>query len=396
MTATAQQIRSYSGPALLSYGFRIFFLAGAVWAAFAMVLWLMLLTGTAALPSALSPLQWHVHELLFGFLPAVVAGFLLTAVPNWTGRLPVCGAPLLNLFLLWGAGRLAIFFSAAIGIWPAAAIDLAFLACLIAVMAREIVAGRNYKNLRVLVLVGVLLAGDAVFLGEVIAGGAGNYGTRLGIAAAVLLISLIGGRIIPSFTRNWLVRCAPGRLPVPFNRFDVGVILASAAALALWVGAPDATVTGVALLAAGIAHIVRLTRWAGDRAFAEPLLAVLHVGYAFVPIGFVLMALSILSPDMIAPSGALHAWTAGAIGTMTLAVMTRASLGHTGQALTAAWPTTVIYGLVVTAAAARLAAASGLAYMQMLDLSAAAWVLAFGGFAVVYGPMLANPRRSGA
>jgi uncharacterized protein involved in response to NO len=340
--------------------------------------------------------QWHVHELLFGFLPAIVAGFLLTAGPNWTGRLPVCGPALLNLFLLWVAGRLAIFFSAATGIWLAAAIDLAFLACLIAVMAREIVAGRNYKNLRVLMLVGVLFAGDAIFLGEVITGGGGNYGTRLGIAAAVLLISLIGGRIIPSFTRNWLVRCAPGRLPVPFNRFDVGVILASATALALWVAVPDTTFAGLALLVAGMLHIVRMARWAGDRTLAEPLLIVLHVGYTFVPVGFVLVALSILSPDVIAPSGALHAWTAGAIGTMTLAVMTRASLGHTGQELTAAWPTTAIYGLVVMSAAARLAAAFGLAYTQMLHLSAAAWVLAFGGFAVVYGPMLARARRSGA
>jgi len=396
VSASAHQIRAYQGPALLSYGFRIFFLGGALWAALVMVLWLALLTGQAALPSPLPPLQWHVHELLYGFLPAVVAGFLLTAVPNWTGRLPVSGTPLLYLFLVWVAGRVALLVSLLTGLWVAAAIDVAFLACLIAVMAREIIAGHNLKNLQVLVLVGLLLAGDAVFLSEVASGGAGEYGTRMGIAAAILLISLIGGRIIPSFTRNWLVKRVPGRLPVPFNRFDVATILAGAGALALWVGAPQATATGVVLVAAGLLHTARLARWAGERTFSEPLLAVLHVGYAFVPLGFLLIGMSILAPQTISTGGAVHCWTAGAIGTMTLAVMTRASLGHTGHAPHAGWATVAIYMLVLTAAAARLTAALGVAYMPMLQISAAAWVLAFAGFAAVYGPMLVAARPPGA
>lgn len=396
MSTSAHQIRAYDGPALLSYGFRIFFLGGAIWAAVAMTLWLPVLTGNLELPTALSPLAWHVHELLFGFLPAVVAGFLLTAVPNWTGRLPVTGSPLLVLFLIWVAGRIAILTSQLTGLWIAASVDLAFLGALIIVIGREIVAGRNVRNLRVLILVGLLFAGDALFLSEAASGGTDGYGTRLGIASAVLLISLIGGRIIPSFTRNWLVRQPSNQLPVPFNRYDVLTILASVIALAAWVGAPFETATGIMLLLAGLLHIWRISRWSGAHTTSEPILLVLHIGYAFIPVGFLLVAASILDPGLVSSSGALHAWTAGAIGLMTLAVMTRASLGHTGRATTADWPTLAIYLLALTAAIARLLAAFGIAYFPMLHVSATAWVLAFGGFAVVYGPLLMRPRLMSA
>lgn len=391
--SSAQQIRAYRGPAFLSFGFRPFFLGGSIWAALALALWLPMLEGLLTLPTAFNPVDWHAHELLYGFLPAIVSGFLLTAVPNWTGRLPILGTPLLALFLLWIAGRVAIASSALIGPWLAAGIDLAFLATLIAVIAREIVAGRNYRNLRVLVLVSLLLAGNAVFHGEALLGGTDGYGKRIGIAAVVLLISLIGGRIIPSFTRNWLVQHSPGRLPVPFERFDALVVIATAVALLGWIVAPDNGVTAVLLLIAGTAHTARLARWAGDRTTGEALVLVLHVGYAFVPLGFFLVALSILAPDVIVASGALHGWTVGAVGLMTLAVMTRASLGHSGRELTASWPITGLYVAALTAAAARIVAAFDVARMPMLHVSAAAWVIAFGGFALIYWPMLTRPRQ---
>ncbi len=393
MNTSAEKIRTFAGPALLSYGFRIFFLGGAVWGAIAVAVWPAMLTGSVALPTALSPLHWHVHAMLYGFLPAVAAGFLLTAVPNWTGRFPVQGTPLLALFLIWVAGRAAVLTSQLTGLWIAAAIDLAFPAALVAVIAREIIAGNNLRNLRVLVLIGLLLVGDAVFFAEAHSGTFFGYGTRLGIAAAVILLSLIGGRIIPSFTRNWLARQSPGRLPIAFNSYDVVSILISAAALALWVAMPDEVLTAGALFVAGAFQTLRICRWAGDRTLAEPLLVVLHVGYAFVPLGFFLVCLSILAPSAISTSGALHGWTAGAIGLMTLAVMTRASLGHTGRPLHANRATQAIYVLAFIAAAARLAAAFGVAYMPMLYLSATAWVLAFGGFAIVYGPILVSARR---
>jgi uncharacterized protein involved in response to NO len=392
MSTTAEQMRVYSGPAILSFGFRPFFLAGAAWAALAVALWLPVLAGRLVLPTALSPLEWHVHELVFGYVPAIVAGFLLTAVPNWTGRLPVVGTPLLALFLLWAAGRLAIMVSAVVGLVPAALIDLGFLFALVAVIAREIIAGRNLKNLRVLAGAGLLLAGNAVFHAEVLAGRSGGYGLRLGLAATVLLIMLIGGRIIPSFTRNWLSRLGPGRLPEPFGRFDMAVMAVSAVALVAWIAVPDWRITAAACLVAGLANGARLYRWAGWRTAAEPLVLILHVAYAFVPLGFLLIALAVVSPGTIAASGALHAWTVGAIALMTLAVMTRASLGHSGRPLVATLPIQLIYGAALLAALARLAAAFDLWRVGMLHLSATAWVLAFVGFVAVYWPLLTRPR----
>ena len=147
---TSQQMRAFEGPAVLSFGFRPFFLAGALWAALAVALWLAMLTGHLVVPSSFSPIEWHVHELIYGYVPAIVAGFLLTAVPNWTGRLPVTGTPLLALFMIWVAGRFAIFCSAWVGLWLAAVIDLLFLGSLAAVIAREVIAGKSTRNLKVL------------------------------------------------------------------------------------------------------------------------------------------------------------------------------------------------------------------------------------------------------
>jgi uncharacterized protein involved in response to NO len=392
MSTSAEQIRSFTGPALLSYGFRPFFLFGALWAALAVALWLPMLSGHLVLPSALAPLEWHVHELVYGYVPAIVAGFLLTAVPNWTGRLPVVGTRLAVLFLIWIAGRVAIFFSLRIGAEIAAAVDLAFLVALGWVVAREIIASKNTHNLKVLAGVALLLAGNALFHIESIAGMGDDYGTRLGIAAAILLIMLIGGRIIPSFTRNWLARLGPGRLPTPFDRFDVVVMIASGVTLASWVIVPYAAATAILALAAGVLNIVRLGRWAGERTAAEPLVLILHVAFAFIPLGFFLLALGIERPDIVAQAGALHGWTAGAIGIMTLAVMTRASLGHTGQPLTATRSTQFIYLAATTAALARIVAAFDVLREPMLHVSAMAWIAAFGGFVAVYGPLLMRRR----
>ncbi len=388
MASSAAQIRAFEGPALLSYGFRPFFLFGALWAAVSVLLWIFMLSGRLDLPSAFAPVEWHAHELVFGYVPAIVAGFLLTAVPNWTGRLPVVGTRLLMLFLAWIAGRIAVFFSLWIGAAVAAAIDLAFLVALAAVIGREIIASGNTRNLKVLAGVALLFTGNALFHLEAATGIGHDHGTRLGIAAAVMLIMLIGGRIIPSFTRNWLARRGAGRLPTPFDRFDAAIMAASVVALASWVVLPDAQVTAILAVLAGVLNIARLMRWAGERTGAEPLVLILHIAYAFVPIGFLLLALAILRPDIVLPNGALHGWTTGAIGAMTLAVMTRASLGHTGQPLTATRPIQLIYAGVVIAALSRIVVAFDVLREPMLHLSAAAWVAAFAGFVMVYAPLL--------
>src|SRR6476646_3905294 len=200
-TTPAPRRRAYQGPAVLSYGFRPFFLLGAIYAGLAILVGLPVFHGELVLHSAFAPRDWHVHEMLFGYLPAVMTGFLFTAIPNWTGRLPIQGRPLLALVIVWVAGRLGVTFSAETGWLAAMLIDASFLLLVAAAAAREIMAGRNWKNLNVVMLVVVLLAGNVAFHLEAHFHGAADAGIRVGIAVVVLLISLIGGRIIPSFTR---------------------------------------------------------------------------------------------------------------------------------------------------------------------------------------------------
>jgi len=378
--------RNYEGPVLFSAGFRPFFLGAAIWSAFAVSYWIAILMGVVTFPAAISPLDWHIHEMLYGYVAAAIAGFLLTAIPNWTGRLPVNGNALAALALVWMAGRLAMIAPVTAGTLVGAAIDLAFLVSLAALAAREIIAGKNWRNLRVLAVVAVLIGGNAVFHFETINAGAAFYGVRIAIAAVIALIVLIGGRIVPSFTNNWLTKNRPGRLPKSFSRFDAAAIVVAAFALALWVAMPESAFTGVAIILAGALHVLRLARWAGDRTLSDPLVFVLHVAYAFVPIGFLLNGAAVLSVTVPASAG-IHAWTAGAVGLMTLAVMTRASLGHSGRALAADRATQIIYLLAAIAALSRIAAAF-FGGVFLLHVSALAWVGAFGGFALVYGPLL--------
>ncbi len=386
------RLRASAGPALLSYGFRPFFLAGALYSGVAVLAWMPMFYGDLAVASAFSPRDWHVHEMLYGFVPAILTGFLLTAIPNWTGRLPLQGMPLLGLLSVWLAGRIAVTVSATIGWVPAATIDCSFLLLVAAAAAREIAVGRNWKNLPIVGLVTVFAAGNIAFHIEAHITGTVEYAARFGLAIPILLISLVGGRIIPSFTRNWLVRENPGRVPVPFGRFDAGVVAFTALALVFWVVAPSSWGTGGVLLIAGVLHAVRLARWAGDRTLSDRLVLILHVGYLFVPLGFVLAAAAAF--DLVAPAAAIHAWGAGAIGTMTLAVMTRASLGHTGRRLEASLTTQAIYAAVVVSAVVRVCAALHPAWsMTLLPIAAFAWAAAFLGFAATFGPVLASSSR---
>ena len=392
MTTSAEQMRAWAGPAILTYGFRPFFFGAGVWAALAMVLWVPMLSGDLTLPTVFDPVSWHAHEFLFGYLGAVIAGFLLTAVPNWTGRLPVVGWSLGGLFALWLIGRAAVAVSLYLPPLGVALADLASPLALAAVIGREIVAGKNWRNLIVLAMLVVLTFGNAVFHWEAARGGnaAGGYGLRIGLGAVIMMIAVIGGRIVPSFTRNWLAKRAAGRLPVsPMQRFDKGTLLVLLLGLLAWVALPNHPATGVLLLLAGGLHLVRLARWAGERTLAEPLVAVLHLGYLFLPLGAVAIAAEILLPGPFGMASAQHLWMGGAAGLMTLAVMTRATLGHTGQTLTVGPGTVVIYAALVGAVLARLGAGIWPDQAHLLHMVAGAgWIAAFGGFAVFYGPLL--------
>ena len=372
---------------LLSAGFRPFFLAAGLWACLAMAVWLGMLCGAVALPTAFAPATWHVHELLFGFVTAAIAGFLLTAIPNWTGRLPLQGWPLGLLVLLWLLGRVAVAGSAWTGPAFAAAADLAFLVGFAALVSREILAGRNWRNLPVVIALALLCAANAM----VHAGAFGrsdweDAGKRLAISIIVMLISLIGGKIIPSFTTNWLRRRSAADLPVPFGRFDSATLSVSALALAGWVVFGSDAVSGGALILAAVAHAVRLARWQGGATRAEPLLWILHLGYGWLPIGLFLLGCTAWIPSL--GTSALHALTAGAMGTMILAVMTRATLGHTNRELTADWGTLAIYVLVMLATGARIVAPFlGTDYMLALGIAGVAWITAFALFIALYLPL---------
>jgi len=377
-------------------GYRPFFLSGALWALVALILWLGALSSTFTLPSHFDPLAWHRHEMLFGFVGAVIAGFLLTAIPNWTGRLPIAGGPLALLFGLWLAARAAVLFSTQVGPLVAALLDVGFYVILAALAAREVFAAKN-RNAPVVVL--LLLLAIANALDHFAAAGMvddDGVGTRAAIVIVILMISLIGGRVVPSFTRNWLVKQgAQSRLPTQPGRFDIIVITATALAMAGWLIAPFSSYVGFLLLVAAALQAVRVARWSGVRAWRDPLVLVLHVGYAWVPVGLCLLGLSILG-TAVPGSGAIHALTAGAMGTMILAVMTRATLGHTGRELKADGATTMIYVLVTVGALGRVAAPLlPMDYMFAVRLSGMAWGGAFLLFLLVYGPKLAGPRPDG-
>jgi uncharacterized protein involved in response to NO len=388
--------RAHRGAAILAYGFRPFFFLAALSAVLGLGLWLVDLAGVFAIPTDFTPLTWHAHEMLFGFTVAAIAGFLLTAIPNWTGRLPLQGGPLLGLVLLWLTGRLAVAVSVVLGAWPAAAIDLAFLAALLFVVAREIVAGKNWRNLPMLAAIGALLVANGLMHAEALDLGAfAATGWRLAISIATILIALIGGRIVPSFTRNWLAKRPGETMPVPFGRLDQVTLGATVVALAAWVAFPGTGAAAALAAIAAVLNAVRLSRWRGYRSLADPLVLVLHVGYAWVPLGLGLLALA-QGTDVLPESAAVHGLTAGAIGTMTLAVMTRATRGHTGRRLRADPGTTTVYVLVTTSAVARIAASVTVeGYDLLIWIAGAAWIAAFGSFLVLYGPMLFRPRIDG-
>ena len=373
-------------------GFRPFFFGGAAWALIALTLWICALTGEISLPTALDPLAWHRHEMLFGFVGAVIGGFLLTAVPNWTGRLPIAGWPLGGLFALWAAARLASLFSAVTGLWLASILDVGVFLVLGLVAAREVLEAnnRNVPIVGMILLFGLADALDYLGTGGVIP--LPDLGWQLAIAIVVLLISLIGGRIIPSFTRNWMAkRGMKTGLPTQPGRFDLFVIGATALALLAWLSGPQETPIGILIVIAAVLQAVRWVRWSGYRTFPDPLVLVLHVGYLWVPVGLALLGLSLMG--LVPRTAGIHALTAGAMATMILAVMTRASLGHTARELKANAATVVIYLLVTAGALLRVTAALRLIdYNRGIEIAGLAWGAAFLLFLIAYAPVLWRPR----
>ena len=392
MKSSAQTIRSYQGPALFERGFRPLFLGAGLFAGLALPLWLAQLALGWETPSYLSARDFHVHEMIFGYFAAVVSGFLLTAIPNWTGRLPVAGRPLVILAVLWLAGRVTMFFS---NLWPlaAAAIDSLFLLAMATIVWREVIAGRHFRSIPICALIALLASANILFHLLNLYGLDTQWSERPALALVVLFISLIGGRVVPSFTRNWMVKQQLAPLPVIFSQYDRALLAANVAALALWVMFPTATATGIMLAAIGAGHLVRLGRWRGLATISEPIVTILHIGYLWIPIWFAMSALAILAPQLAGPSAATHALTAGAIGTMTIGFMSRVILGHSGRPIKADQATTLAYGLVILGALLRIAAPwLPFDYIATIVTSGILWSSAFWLFVIIYGPICLAPR----
>lgn len=383
-------------PAVLSHGYRPFFFLAALFAGVALPAWLLAFAHGISLGRVGNALGWHAHEMLYGYLSAVLAGFLMTAIPNWTGRLPVSGWPLALFVVLWLAGRIAMLCGGdGPGSAPFRAADALFLVALAAFVWREVMSGKNWRNLPVCGLVSLFAAGNILWHLEAVwlplAGGS----MRLGLGMAVMLMALIGGRIIPSFTTNWLKKRKAIHLPAPFAGYDKAVLAWTALVVVAWIFVPDARATGLAFVVTGVLHVVRLARWRGWETAAEPLLLVLHVAYLWLPVAFVLMGVAVLAPSSIDATTALHALTAGAVGLLTVAVMTRASLGHSGRELTAGVGTTAIYVLIWVAAVLRVSAPYlGIDYVLAVSVAGGLWAIGFGLFAALYAPVLLGPRRA--
>lgn len=388
--------------ALFSYGFRPFFLGAAVYAILIMVVWLAWLGAQVfweapwTLPVAGSPFAWHAHEMIFGFAVAAIAGFLLTAIPNWTGALPLSGFPLAVLFLAWLAGRIAMAVSGLLAPALVAVVDIAFLPLLGGFATVQLFVRPAPRNLVFLAVIAAFTAANTAYhlaaSGIIAADGLGIM--RFALMLVVLMVAIIGGRIIPAFTHNWL-HLNLGAVPMPrrIAWLDIASVVSIALlALLLVVPVPDGF-EGTAALAAGLLNGARLLLWRGWTTRRAPIVWVLHLGYAWLVVGLLLAALAAVT-TLIPSAAASHALGIGAVGTMILAVMSRASLGHTGRPLIA--PPVVVWAYVLVTAAAVLRVVGALVgthlYAIFLICAALAWIASFSLFVLVYAPILTTPR----
>jgi len=383
--------------ALFAYGFRPFFLLAGWYALLVVPAWVLVHTHGLVPLGAMPPQLWHAHEMLYGFVGAAVAGFLLTAVPSWTGASGFAGPPLVILSALWIIGRAAFAAAAVLPAWFIAALELAFLPALAFVLAPPLVRSGN-RNTILLVVIGALWLSDAAFMFGVASDDAltAQRALRFAINLLLVLVTVIGGRIVPSFTANAARQRGDAATVRSWPAVEWGVLttMIAVAIVDLWL--PDTVLSGWIAAVAAVAQAARMTGWRTLSTRRQPILWVLHLGYGWLPVGLALKALWLVAN---APWAAywLHALTMGVFGTMIPAVMTRVALGHTGRPLIVRGSIAVSYGLLALGTLVRIAAPVlwPTAYVPALAVSSALWSGAFVLFVWVYTPILITARADG-
>ncbi|MFO0997421.1 MAG: NnrS family protein [Alphaproteobacteria bacterium] len=373
-------------------GFRPFFLGAGLYAAIATLLWLLAWSGVIDPALPLSPAYWHGHEMLFGFAAAGLTGFLLTAVPSWTDTGPVRGARLVILFALWLAARVLAWSEAG----PIFSIvDSLFLPLLIAFVAPGILARNAKRNGVIVLLLGLLAVANIAFHAEAadLVGSGARWGLYLALDLFVLFLTLIGGRIVPAFTIGGMRMAGEPVAIAPIAWLDRASILSAAAVAATEALLPQSLALSLVAALAALLNGARFLRWQGWRTWSVPLVFVLHLGYAWLVIGLALKALA--AGGLIAPAIASHSLTAGAVGTMILAVMSRASLGHTGRKLEADRATALAYGFVTLGAVLRVAGPWTDFAADAILAAGLAWAAGYALFAIRFWPILTRPRIDG-
>jgi len=386
MSNPSPAFKEYNGPILFERGYRPFFLGAALFAGVAIPFWVISLKMGLDIPTGFSGRNYHIHEMIFGYLGAVLAGFLFTAMPNWTGQPALAGIRLGLLSALWLAGRIAILTSAS---WPitAAVIDATYLVIVGSLAWRDVVIGGSVRNMPVCFIVSLLAVANISYHVLHLQSLDTAWIERAALGLIAVLISLVGGRVVPNFSGNWMRKNKLTPLPAAFSTFDKVVIASTIVTVISWVAIPEERVTGYLFACLFIGHATRLFRWRGWKTMTEPLVFILHMGYLWLVLWFGLSGLALLVPDIFSNSNALHALTSGAVGTMTMAIMTRAILGHSGRKLHAGGATQLIYALITAGALIRVFAESfGLDYMMTLSISGTLWAAGFILFALVYGP----------
>ena len=389
-----RQKPSPRGFALFALGFRPFFLAAGVFAILFMGVWLAVLQGAQTPPAEVSPAAWHGHEMLFGYATAVIAGFLLTATQNWTSVPMTRGGPLAAMFGLWLAGRLLPFLPVPYAV--VAAVDLLFLPAVLVSVARPVLKTRQSRNYAFSVMLLALTAANALFHAAALNSdpALSLLGLRLATYLVVLMMVVMGGRVIPYFTERRLDGTATRWKTLEWLAPITAVLLLIAAPVVQWLDRGDALFAAIAA-AAALVHAIRISGWQDRRLWKIPLLWILHLGYGWIVVGFALDALH--ASGLVPPFLALHAYATGGIGVLTLGMMSRVSLGHTGRMLEAPKIMSWAFVLINLSAAVRvfgpmlLPAQAPLLYL----LGGALWMAAFATFVVVYGPMLWRPRADG-